>query len=828
MLYSIQDVAPFVAIYFIVYHLAINLIVLSLFVAVILDNLELEEDVKMIKQLKTREASAETQQKLPWRLRVFERFPDHPQMIELSRLPHEFIIPKIRDSFMRQFLNQDDIYTIPLEHSMNVYSKRNAVRTLHLAEHRPTGESMKRTAVSNIIRNVNNQRLLSGDASQIHLASMGDNKLSIYVQQSKMRLHRKSSMRRSGYRPKTVHTIRENGDITALQGRIQDDYDIKVFQYRKQQAELKRNQQEEDLRENHPYFDTPLFSIPRESNFRKFCQLAVDARYNVNTKDRLGQDSKISRYKQGHKFLGLVTYLDWIMIIVTILSAVSMSFETPGFRVIDQPLLQIAEYVFVICMSVELTLKMFAHGLLFTPKALIRDFSGVIDVSFFFISLIFLCWLPRHVPANSAAQFLMLIRATRPLRIIILVPDMRKVVYEVCRGFKEILLVSILLVVLMFIFAIYGVQIIGGQLARCNDRTYYKQQELCRGTFWRELYVSKMNVSGADPVVLVPRVWANPHNFNFDYIGSAMLALFEVLSLEGWLEIRDIIMDRMGPEHAIFVHIFVFIGTLVGLTLFVGVVIANYSENKDMVKANIMREFMECGGLTLSSFSSYREQQSMIMKFSSISVPKSASNGNNTEPSERPNIHLPIIIRQAPSPPPLPFIQLFFNIKARKALFFSETSYTITNNKYIMCRQYFNRRSMDIEAAANKKQELINGFQNLINEKDKRIEALINEKKENEKKYQENITKLTNEISQIKEDFKNEKKHQEDITKLTNEISPLKEDFKNEKKYQEDIAKLTNENQELQKKLVVIPQSNTPGINNYLRIMESMGFFNSN
>ncbi|CAF3377616.1 unnamed protein product [Rotaria sp. Silwood1] len=134
---------------------------------------------------------------------------------------------------------------------------------------------------------------------------------------------------------------------------------------------------------------------------------------------------------------------------------------------------------------------------------------------------------------------------------------------------------------------------------------------------------------------------------------------------------------------------------------------------------------------------------------------------------------------------------------------------------------------MDIEAAANKKQELINGFQNLINEKDKRIEALINEKKENEKKYQENITKLTNEISQIKEDFKNEKKHQEDITKLTNEISPLKEDFKNEKKYQEDIAKLTNENQELQKKLVVIPQSNTPGINNYLRIMESMGFFNS-
>jgi len=91
------------------------------------------------------------------------------------------------------------------------------------------------------------------------LASTGDNKLSIYVQQNKIRLDRKydeyffylfflslkfvfkrNSMRRSGYRPKPVHVTRENGDITALQGRIQDDYDIKVFQYRKQQAELKR------------------------------------------------------------------------------------------------------------------------------------------------------------------------------------------------------------------------------------------------------------------------------------------------------------------------------------------------------------------------------------------------------------------------------------------------------------------------------------------------------------------------------------------------------------------------------------------------------------
>lgn len=73
-------------------------------------------------------------------------------MIELSRLPHDFSTPKIRDSFMRQFLNQDDITAYPLELSMNIYNKKHTVKTLHAAEHRPTGESMKRTAVSNIIR----------------------------------------------------------------------------------------------------------------------------------------------------------------------------------------------------------------------------------------------------------------------------------------------------------------------------------------------------------------------------------------------------------------------------------------------------------------------------------------------------------------------------------------------------------------------------------------------------------------------------------------------------------------------------------------------------
>jgi hypothetical protein len=42
-------------------------------------------------------------------------------------------------------------------------------------------------------------------------------------------------------------------------------------------------------------------------------------------------------------------------------------------------------------------------------------------------------------------------------------------------------------------------------------------------------------------------VRANPRRFNFDNIGDAMLALFEVLSFKGWLDVRDVLIKVLGP-----------------------------------------------------------------------------------------------------------------------------------------------------------------------------------------------------------------------------------------------------------------------------------------
>lgn len=268
-----------------------------------------------------------------------------------------------------------------------------------------------------------------------------------------------------------VETIETTGILASSAAGNPHEFDIKLLQRKRQQAEMKRNQREEDLRENHPYFDTPLFFIGRESKFRKICQICVYARYSPIFKDPItGKERKV-RYKAIHNLLGLVTYLDWLMIIVTTLSSISMMFERPDYRVVNNPTLQVMEYVFVVSMAIELVLKTFADGLLFTPKALVKDVAGIMDFFIFSVSFLFLLWMPQQIRPSSKEQFLLILRCIRPLRIFNLVPHMKKVVYELCRGFKEILLVSVLLILLLFVFACYGVHMFGGRLARCNDPT---------------------------------------------------------------------------------------------------------------------------------------------------------------------------------------------------------------------------------------------------------------------------------------------------------------------------------------------------------------------
>ncbi|KRZ43431.1 Sodium leak channel non-selective protein, partial [Trichinella pseudospiralis] len=594
-----DTLAPLVAIYFVTYHLLVTLIVLSLFVAVILDNLEMDEELKKVKQLKAREHTTSSRNKLPLRLRVFTHFPDRPQMVTVKRIPSEFPLPKIRDSFTKQYANDDQEELEDEREKSRTYNYRvpndgiKKLRARKQTKIRQIGHLSAITGVSYVLNDSNKTRLMLSDSYGILPTS---NLISNRKPSSFESRNRKNAKPPGGTKIKQIYQhLKENGDLfspddlSEKKEKSQGEIDIKAIQQKKRQAEMARSRLEEEMKENHPYFDKPLFVLNREHKIRKICQLIVYSKYMPTKTDPITQKPVLRKHQEIHELFGMMTYLDWTMFFLTCVSCISMLFEKPWpldgrHLIMNNGYLQIAEYLFVIGMTFELLLKILANGLFFTPKAVIRDAGGVLTAFIYITSLIFLIWMPKHVQPNSGAQLFMIFRAMRPLRIYTLVPHIRRVVVELFKGFREILLVTILLVVLMFIFASYGVQIAGGKLAKCNDLTI-KTKEECVGYFYQYVHVTKLKIPGQGdpdlhPKLLVPRLWANPRNFNFDHIGNAMLALFEILSFKGWTVMRDVILDRLGAWAAIFVHIYVFIGCMIGLTLFVGVVIANYSENR--------------------------------------------------------------------------------------------------------------------------------------------------------------------------------------------------------------------------------------------------------
>ena len=79
---------------------------ISVFVALILDNLELEEDVKIAKQRRLGEEVADTHEKLPARMRLYQNLKPRPKLTKIDYV--ETTLPKLRQSFVSNYVDMGD------------------------------------------------------------------------------------------------------------------------------------------------------------------------------------------------------------------------------------------------------------------------------------------------------------------------------------------------------------------------------------------------------------------------------------------------------------------------------------------------------------------------------------------------------------------------------------------------------------------------------------------------------------------------------------------------------------------------------------------------
>ncbi|RCN51783.1 hypothetical protein ANCCAN_02143, partial [Ancylostoma caninum] len=209
-----DKLVPFVAIYFVAYHLFVTLIVLSLFVAVILDNLEMDEELKKVKQLRAREA------------------------VSFS----------VRDSFAHQFALEgvdSEMYDQEGDCTKTVLQLAASRRFCQEEPHfRHVGSVSLKTSIANLLEK---SRTMTGKFLQTAM-------------RTKQLLYN------------------ENGDLSRPSDSApkkelkQGEIDIRALQQKQHLAEITRTRIEEDMRENHPFFDRPLFLIGRASRLREFCK----------------------------------------------------------------------------------------------------------------------------------------------------------------------------------------------------------------------------------------------------------------------------------------------------------------------------------------------------------------------------------------------------------------------------------------------------------------------------------------------------------------------------------------------------------------------------
>lgn len=82
-------------------------------------------------------------------------------------------------------------------------------------------------------------------------------------------------------------------------------------------------------------------------------------------------------------------------------------------------------------------------------------------------------------------------------------------------------------------------QIFSGLLYSCNDPDVSTKAQ-CVG----EYAASAID----DWAFMIPRVWSNPYVWSFDSFRSSLLILFELLSLEGLIDVMESVMRITGRD----------------------------------------------------------------------------------------------------------------------------------------------------------------------------------------------------------------------------------------------------------------------------------------
>ncbi|XP_059225604.1 sodium channel protein 60E isoform X7 [Stomoxys calcitrans] len=274
---------------------------------------------------------------------------------------------------------------------------------------------------------------------------------------------------------------------------------------------------------------------------------------------------------------------EWFVLVLIFASSITLCFEDI-YLDSNKSLKRIlywTNFSFCLIFVVEMVLKWLALGF----SKYFTSFWTILDFIIVFVSVFSL--LIEENENLKVLRSLRTLRALRPLRAISRWQGMRIVVNALMYAIPSIFNVLLVCLVFWLIFSIMGVQFFGGKFFKCVDN----DGELLPVTEVNDKWdCIEQNYS-----------WINS-KITFDHVGMGYLALLQVATFEGWMEVMADAVDARGvdlqPQREanlyayIYFVIFIVCGSFFTLNLFIGVIIDNFNMLKKKYEGGVLEMFL--------------------------------------------------------------------------------------------------------------------------------------------------------------------------------------------------------------------------------------------
>uniref|UniRef100_A0A8C8SRE0 Sodium channel protein n=1 Tax=Pelusios castaneus TaxID=367368 RepID=A0A8C8SRE0_9SAUR len=272
-------------------------------------------------------------------------------------------------------------------------------------------------------------------------------------------------------------------------------------------------------------------------------------------------------------------WFESFIIFMILLSSGALAFEDIYLekRKNIKSMLEFLDKVFTYIFILEMFLKWVAYGFrkYFTNAWCWLDFLIVGVISLITNSI----GCSEMGPMKS----LRTLRALRPLRALSRFEGMRVVVNALVGAIPSIMNVLLVCLIFWLIFSIMGVNLFAGKFGKCINLTE-ENSELSKDIKNKSSCLTYNNTQKI--------YWINV-KVNFDNVGNGYLALLQVATFKGWMDIMYAAVDSREVdqqpqwEHNLYMYCyfvcFIIFGSFFTLNLFVGVIIDNFNQQKKKI-----------------------------------------------------------------------------------------------------------------------------------------------------------------------------------------------------------------------------------------------------